>query len=171
MDILRIKGGHKLSGKIYIGGAKNAALPLLCVPLLTDAPITFHNIPQLQDIQTIISILIDLGCFVSTKSHGYQESPFGRSITVTCPKILHHRATYELIKTMRAGVLVLGPLLARTGRAIVSLPGGCAIGARPVDIHIDGMRALGAEIEVKNGYILTCQAHPSSKELTISYDE
>jgi UDP-N-acetylglucosamine 1-carboxyvinyltransferase len=153
MDILRIKGGRVLTGTIYIGGAKNAALPLLCVPLLTDSPITFHNVPNLQDIQTMIDILIDLGCFVSTKSYGYQESPYGRSITITCPDMLHHQATYDLIKTMRAGILVLGPLLARTGKAIVSLPGGCAIGARPVDIHIEGMRLLGAEIEVKNGYI------------------
>ena len=153
MDILRIKGGQKLTGTIYIGGAKNAALPLLCVPLLTDSPITFHNVPNLQDIQTMIDILIDLGCFISTKSYGYQESPYGRSVTITCPDILHHQATYELIKTMRAGILVLGPLLARTGKAIVSLPGGCAIGARPVDIHIEGMKLLGAEIDVKNGYI------------------
>lgn len=153
MDILRIKGGQKLSGTIHIGGAKNAALPLLCVPLLTDSPITFHNVPNLQDIQTMMDILIDLGCFISTKSYGYQESPYGRSVTITCPDILHHQATYDLIKTMRAGILVLGPLLARTGKAIVSLPGGCAIGARPVDIHIEGMKLLGAHIEVKNGYI------------------
>lgn len=153
MDILRIQGGHKLSGTIHIGGAKNAALPLLCIPLLTDAPITFQNVPNLQDIQTMMDILIDLGCFISTKSYGFQDSPYGRSVTITCPEILHHKATYELIKTMRAGVLVLGPLLARTRRAIVSLPGGCAIGTRPVDIHIEGMKALGAEVEVKNGYI------------------
>jgi UDP-N-acetylglucosamine 1-carboxyvinyltransferase len=153
MDTLRIKGGKKLNGTIHIGGAKNAALPLLCVPLLTDSPITFHNVPNLQDIQTMMDILIDLGCFISTKSYGYLDSPYGRSVTITCPDILHHQATYELIKTMRAGILVLGPLLARTGKAIVSLPGGCAIGTRPVDIHIDGMRQLGAEIEVKNGYI------------------
>ncbi|MFT6072812.1 MAG: UDP-N-acetylglucosamine 1-carboxyvinyltransferase [Alphaproteobacteria bacterium] len=153
MDILRIQGGKTLKGTIHIGGAKNAALPLLCVPLLTSQPITFHNVPHLQDIQTMMDILIDLGCYISTKSQGYQESPYGRSVTITCPEILHHQATYDLIKTMRAGILVLGPLLARTGKAIVSLPGGCAIGARPVDIHIDGMKALGADIEVKNGYI------------------
>jgi len=153
MDILRVKGGQSLSGSIHISGAKNAALPLLCVPLLTDKPITFHNVPQLQDVQTMIDILIDLGCYISTKSYGFNDSPYGRSITVTCSKILHHQATYDLIKTMRAGVLVLGPLLARTGKAIVSLPGGCAIGTRPIDIHLEGMRALGAVIEVNNGYI------------------
>jgi UDP-N-acetylglucosamine 1-carboxyvinyltransferase len=159
MDILRIKGGQKLNGTIHIGGAKNAILPLLCVPLLTNAPITFHNVPNLQDIQTMMDILIDLGCFISTKSYGYNGSPYGRSVTITCPDILHHQATYDLIKTMRAGILVLGPLLARTGKAIVSLPGGCAIGARPVDIHIDGMKLLGAEIDVKNGYIYANAPH------------
>lgn len=153
MEVLHVSGGNSLTGSVYIGGSKNAALPLLCVPLLTDAPITFHNIPLLKDIETMMDILIDLGCFISTKSYGYKDSPYGRSVTITCPEILHHQATYELIKTMRAGVLVLGPLLARTGKAVVSLPGGCAIGARPVDIHIYGMQALGATIEVKNGYI------------------
>lgn len=154
MDYLRIIGGNPLRGRLVVSGAKNAALPLLCVPLLTDKPVTFRNMPCLKDITTMTRILFELGCDIHFASQAYAQSPFGQIMTITCNQVKHSEAQYDLIRQMRAGMLVLGPLLARHGHAKVSLPGGCAIGARPVDIHLDAMRALGAEIELENGYII-----------------
>ena len=154
MDRLRIMGGYPLQGKLIISGAKNAALPLLCVPLLTDYPVTFSNMPSLKDVTMMTRILGELGCDISFETQAYGDKPFGQTMTLQCKDLKHSEAHYDLIRQMRAGMLVLGPLLARHGYAKVSLPGGCAIGARPVDIHLDAMRSLGAEIEIDNGYIL-----------------
>ncbi|MEM6603148.1 MAG: UDP-N-acetylglucosamine 1-carboxyvinyltransferase [Pseudomonadota bacterium] len=154
MDILRIVGGAPLSGQVTISGAKNAALPLLCVPLLTDKPVTFSNLPCLKDVTTMTRILSELGCDISFETIGYEHHPFGQTMTVQCRGHKQTEAHYDLIRQMRAGMLVLGPLLARYGQAKVSLPGGCAIGTRPVDIHLEVMRELGAHIDIENGYIV-----------------
>ena len=141
MDKLRITGGRTLHGEVEISGAKNAALPELCATLLTDEPVTLTNVPRLRDIATMRSLLDHMG--VRTATHGERggmDFHAGGPITPEAP--------YELVKTMRASVLVLGPLLARFGHARVSLPGGCAIGARPVDQHIKGLQAMGADIVV-----------------------
>lgn len=147
MDKLRITGGRTLHGEVEISGAKNAALPELCATLLTDEPVTLTNVPRLRDIATMRSLLDHMG--VRTATHGERggmDSHAGGPITPEAP--------YELVKTMRASVLVLGPLLARFGHARVSLPGGCAIGARPVDQHIKGLQAMGADIVVEHGYMV-----------------
>lgn len=145
MDKLIIKGGIPLEGEIRISGAKNAALPILVATLLTNKPVTLHNIPHLHDVTTTMKLLGGMGMdFVIGDYMSIEANP---------QKITSFVASYELVKTMRASILVLGPLLTRYGRADVSLPGGCAIGARPVDIHIKGMQAMGADINVENGYI------------------
>ncbi|MDI3510157.1 UDP-N-acetylglucosamine 1-carboxyvinyltransferase [Hydrogenophaga bisanensis] len=147
MDKLRITGGRTLHGEVEISGAKNAALPELCATLLTDEPVTLTNVPRLRDIATMRSLLDHMG--VRTATHGERggmDFHAGGPITPEAP--------YELVKTMRASVLVLGPLLARFGHARVSLPGGCAIGARPVDQHIKGLQAMGADIVVEHGYMV-----------------
>ena len=147
MDKLRITGGRTLHGEVEISGAKNAALPELCATLLTDEPVTLTNVPRLRDIATMRSLLDHMG--VRTATHGERggmDFHAGGAITPEAP--------YELVKTMRASVLVLGPLLARFGHARVSLPGGCAIGARPVDQHIKGLQAMGADIVVEHGYMV-----------------
>jgi len=145
MDRLIIKGGIPLDGEIRISGAKNAALPILVATLLTDKPVIINNIPHLHDVTTIMKLLNGMGVNFIVGDR--------MSIEVDSSKITSFIAPYELVKTMRASILVLGPLLTRYGKADVSLPGGCAIGARPVDIHIKGMRAMGADINVENGYI------------------
>lgn len=145
MDKLLINGGIPLNGEIRISGAKNAALPILAATLLVDAPVTLSNVPHLNDITTTMELLGSMG--VDLLIHE------GLSIEINSKHLRNYFAPYELVKTMRASILVLGPLLARYGEAKVSLPGGCAIGARPVDVHISGMEALGATIEVNNGYI------------------
>lgn len=145
MDKLFIEGDHPLSGEIRISGAKNAALPILAGALLGSAPITIANVPHLQDVTTIMRLLGTMGVQLMIDER--------MNIEVDPRGVKNCYAPYELVKTMRASVLVLGPLLSRYGEAIVSLPGGCAIGQRPVDIHLKGMRALGAEIEVEEGYI------------------
>jgi UDP-N-acetylglucosamine 1-carboxyvinyltransferase len=145
MDKLRITGGQQLHGEIPVSGAKNAALPILCAGLLTADPVTFNNVPKLADIRTISRIIGGTGASVTPNETG--------EVTVHAASVNTLEAPYELVKTMRASVLVLGPLLARFGQAKVSLPGGCAIGQRPVDQHIKGMQALGAEITVEGGYI------------------
>ncbi|MDQ7988407.1 MAG: UDP-N-acetylglucosamine 1-carboxyvinyltransferase [Candidatus Dactylopiibacterium sp.] len=145
MDKLLIEGGSRLAGEIRISGAKNAALPLLCAALLTDEPVTFTNLPRLKDIGTLLRLLADMGVSVE------QE---GERVTLHAAQITKAEASYELVKTMRAAILVLGPLVARCGEARVSLPGGCAIGARPVDQHIKGLQAMGAEVTVEHGYVL-----------------
>ncbi|HEY9096238.1 MAG TPA: UDP-N-acetylglucosamine 1-carboxyvinyltransferase [Hydrogenophaga sp.] len=147
MDKLQITGGRPLNGEVVISGAKNAALPEMCATLLTDEPVRLLNVPRLQDVATMRRLLDNMG--VKTETHGDRG---GLSFQAADP--INPEAPYELVKTMRASVLVLGPLLARFGRAKVSLPGGCAIGSRPVDQHIKGLQAMGAEIEVEHGYMV-----------------
>jgi UDP-N-acetylglucosamine 1-carboxyvinyltransferase len=147
MDKLRITGGRPLHGEVSISGAKNAALPELCAALLTDEPVMLTNVPRLRDVATMRHLLDNMG--VKTEIHGLRG---GLSLQAADP--IRQEAPYELVKTMRASVLVLGPLLARYGHARVSLPGGCAIGSRPVDQHIKGMQAMGAEIVVEHGYMV-----------------
>jgi UDP-N-acetylglucosamine 1-carboxyvinyltransferase len=148
MQQIRIKGGNPLVGSIAIGGAKNAALPLMATCLLTDEPLALSNVPDLADIQTMSELLAQHGtCLSSAGSNGT------RVLTLTARQIRSTTAPYELVKRMRASVLVLGPLVARCGVARVSLPGGCAIGTRPVDLHLKGLAQLGARIEVESGYI------------------
>jgi UDP-N-acetylglucosamine 1-carboxyvinyltransferase len=147
MDKLRITGGRTLSGEVNISGAKNAALPELCAALLTADAVTLNNVPRLRDVSTMRQLLDNMG--VQTSTHGDRGG-----ITLQAADPIKAEAPYELVKTMRASVLVLGPLLARFGHARVSLPGGCAIGSRPVDQHIKGMQAMGAEIVVEHGYMV-----------------
>ena len=145
MDRLIITGGGQLDGDIRISGAKNSSLPILAASLLTKEPLMISNIPHLQDITTMIELLGHMGVRVVINDRMVVE--------VSADDIKTYQAPYELVKTMRASILVLGPLLAHFGRAEVSLPGGCAIGSRPVDIHLDGLAQMGAEISVENGYI------------------
>jgi len=147
MDKLLIRGGRRLQGEVTISGAKNAALPDLCATLLSFDPVTLANVPQLQDVSTTLKLLANMG--VVAERH---VDDAGR-ITLDAGRVDKPEAPYELVKTMRASILVLGPLLARFGRARVSLPGGCAIGSRPVDQHIKGLQAMGAQITVEHGYI------------------
>jgi len=146
MDKLLIRGGHRLQGEVRISGAKNAALPELCAALLTDQPVTLQNLPRLQDVNTMLTLLRNMGVAVERDSQGNAQ--------IDSSRLSSPEAPYELVKTMRASVLALGPLLARFGEATVSLPGGCAIGSRPVDQHIKGMQAMGADIVVEHGYII-----------------
>jgi UDP-N-acetylglucosamine 1-carboxyvinyltransferase len=145
MDKLKITGGRPLEGEIRLSGAKNAALPIMCAALLTSKPLTITNVPLLRDVSTMAKLLSEMGLRV-------ESSPEGR-VVLHGPTIREPTASYELVKTMRASVLVLGPLLARCGRAKVSLPGGCAIGARPVDQHVKGLEAMGATIAIEHGYM------------------
>ena len=146
MDKLLIRGGRRLQGEVSISGAKNAALPELCAALLTADPVVLANVPRLQDVATMQRLIANMGVAV-------ERQPDGR-VHVNASGLSTPEAPYELVKTMRASVLALGPLLARFGEATVSLPGGCAIGSRPVDQHIKGMAAMGAEIVVEHGYII-----------------
>ncbi|OGA64203.1 MAG: UDP-N-acetylglucosamine 1-carboxyvinyltransferase [Betaproteobacteria bacterium RIFCSPLOWO2_12_FULL_67_28] len=145
MDKLLVTGGRTLEGEVPVSGAKNAALPIMCTALLTQDPLKLANVPALMDVRTMAQLLEQMGVEVGARSNGGIEL---RARTITNPE-----APYELVKTMRASVLVLGPLLARCGQASVSLPGGCAIGARPVDQHLKGLQAMGARIEVEHGYL------------------
>ena len=148
MDKLVIRGGEPLLGTVRVSGAKNAALPCMAAALLTDQPVILENIPQVRDIQTTRNLLAAMGAEV--------ELGYGRAqhrTTIHCENLASPEASYELVKTMRASTLVLGPLVARYGRARVSLPGGCAIGARPIDLHIKGLEQLGAKITQDHGYI------------------
>jgi UDP-N-acetylglucosamine 1-carboxyvinyltransferase len=147
MDKLLIRGGRRLAGELAISGAKNAALPELCAALLTAEPVTLHNVPKLQDVSTTLKLLRHMGAKVDRP----EDEP--ERITIDASDISSTEAPYDLVKTMRASILVLGPLLARFGTATVSLPGGCAIGSRPVDQHIKGLQAMGADIVVEHGYI------------------
>ncbi|WP_027994271.1 UDP-N-acetylglucosamine 1-carboxyvinyltransferase [Simplicispira psychrophila] len=146
MDKLLIRGGRPLHGDIAISGAKNAALPELCAALLTAEPVVLHNVPRLQDVATMLKLIRNMGVTAERDDNGMVSINAGGLHTPEAP--------YELVKTMRASVLALGPLLARFGRARVSLPGGCAIGSRPVDQHIKGLQAMGAEIVVEHGYMI-----------------
>ena len=145
MDGLQIEGGVRLSGSVRISGAKNATLPILAATLLAEGPVTIGNVPHLKDITTTVELLGRMGVSVTVDEK--------MRIEVDSSTINDFSAPYELVKTMRASILVLGPLVARFGRADVSLPGGCAIGLRPVNLHVDGLRAMGATIDVENGYI------------------
>jgi UDP-N-acetylglucosamine 1-carboxyvinyltransferase len=151
MQKLSIEGGVPLKGEVRVSGAKNAALPILCASLLTPEPLTLRNLPELNDIRTLFALLEQMGVKVE---RGAQTA------TLTAVNITNPVAPYELVKTMRASILALGPLVARFGEARVSLPGGCAIGSRPVDLHIKGLQAMGAEIAIEAGYI-----HATAKRL------
>ncbi|MBI4968275.1 MAG: UDP-N-acetylglucosamine 1-carboxyvinyltransferase [Rhodospirillales bacterium] len=154
MDRIRIEGGRPLKGQIAIGGAKNAALPLMAASLLTDEPLSLSNLPHLVDIATMANLLGQHGViFGMDGSEAGNGGHAGRVFTLTAGEITSTTAPYDLVRRMRASVLVLGPLVARMGQAKVSLPGGCAIGTRPVDLHLAGLAELGAEIELKEGYI------------------
>ena len=152
MDKILIRGGMPLSGTIPIGGAKNAALPLMAACLLTDEPLVLANLPDLADITTMANLLVQHGVSVMSPPRGAGRC---RRMCSNCRRgeITSTTAPYDLVRKMRASVLVLGPLVARCGAARVSLPGGCAIGARPVDLHIKGLERLGAEVELTGGYI------------------
>lgn len=146
MDSILVKGGTELHGSIPISGAKNACLTLMPAALLSEEPLTLTNAPRLSDIRTMRELLESLGCEVASLQSG-------RVLVVGAERISNCRADYDIVRKMRASILVLGPLLAREGQAVVSLPGGCAIGARPVDLHLKGLEALGAVLELRDGYI------------------
>jgi UDP-N-acetylglucosamine 1-carboxyvinyltransferase len=145
MDKLKIQGGARLSGRVRIAGAKNAALPALAATLLTDEPMVLRNLPRVRDVRTMLRVLEQLGATTADAGDG--------TARVQVERIGSFEAPYDLVKTMRASILTLGPLVARHGRARVSLPGGCAIGERPVNFHIDGLREMGAAVEVTHGYV------------------
>ena len=147
MDSIEIQGGNPLKGRIQISGAKNACLTLMPVALLCNQPLTLTNVPRLSDILTMSNLLVSLGAEVQMLNEG-------RVLTISAHNIENALAHYDIVRKMRASFLVLGPLLARMGKAVVSLPGGCAIGARAVNLHISAMRDLGAEIELENGYVV-----------------
>ncbi len=145
MDKLLIRGGRRLKGDVRISGAKNAALPILAATLLCDKPVIIHNVPHLEDVTTMMKLLGYMGATITVQPD--------LSVEMNTSTVTQYSAPYELVRTMRASIVVLGPLLARYGEAHVSLPGGCAIGSRPVNLHVDAMIALGAEVEIENGYI------------------
>jgi UDP-N-acetylglucosamine 1-carboxyvinyltransferase len=145
VDKLKITGGRPLEGEVRVSGAKNAALPIMCAALLTSKPLALTNVPRLRDVSTMARLLGEMGLRVESSQEG--------RVVLHASTIKDPTASYELVKTMRASVLVLGPLLARCGRAKVSLPGGCAIGARPVDQHVKGLEAMGATIAIEHGYM------------------
>lgn len=156
MDKLIIEGGIKLNGNIRISGAKNAALPILCASLLAETPLTLRNVPALRDVASTLKLLDTMGVKVVQVAD---------SVTIDASDVASFEATYEMVKTMRASILVLGPLLARFGTARVSLPGGCAIGSRPVDLHIKGLLAMGAAIHITHGYIQASTLHLPNRRL------
>lgn len=154
MDSIRIRGGKPLYGKIEISGAKNAALPLMVASLLTEETLTLSNLPHVADISTLINLLCQHGATaVMNGRNTGEESSVGRSLSITARDITNTEAPYDIVRKMRAGALVMGPLLARVGAARVSLPGGCAIGTRPMNLHIDGLQLMGAHIEIVGGYM------------------
>jgi UDP-N-acetylglucosamine 1-carboxyvinyltransferase len=161
MDKLRIEGGHRLNGRLAVSGAKNAALPIMAASLLTDAELTLDNLPVLADTRTMARLLAGMG--VQATRDGHQMRLQARHLDSV-------EASYDLVKTMRASVLVLGPLVARAGAARVSLPGGCAIGARPVDQHLKGLQALGADVHIEEGYIVARRRGPRLRGARIVTD-
>ena len=160
MDKLRIRGGRRLAGEIVISGAKNAALPELCAALLTAERVQLQNVPRLQDVATMTRLLRTMGVVAEPGGNGEA------TVTLAAADVTSREAPYELVKTMRASILVLGPLLARFGEARVSLPGGCAIGTRPVDQHIKGLQAMGADIVVEHGYIVARASRLAGARIT-----
>ena len=157
MDKLVIEGGYQLNGEVRISGAKNAALPIICAALLAETPLKLSSVPNLKDVNTTYTLLRHMGVKV--------ELTGDNSVMLDASDVSSQEAPYEMVKTMRASILVLGPLLARFGHARVSLPGGCAIGSRPVDLHIKGLQAMGAEIHIEHGYIEASTAHLPNKRL------
>ena len=157
MEKLIVQGGVPLQGTVKISGAKNAGLPILISSLLSEHPLQVSNIPHLQDVTTALDLLARLGATI--------ELDESMSVKVNAATVSNFCAIYEIVETMRASILVLGPLLSRYGQAKVLMPGGCSIGSRPIDLHIKGLKAMGAEIELIDGYILTtskrCTAHIS----------
>src|SRR6188768_3554959 len=151
MDRILIRGGKPLSGQLPISGAKNAALTLLPCSLLTEEPLTLRNLPRLADVDSFGHLLNELGA--STAIEGTRPTDFGRVMTMRAGNLSSTVAPYDIVRKMRASILVLGPLLGRAGEATVSLPGGCAIGNRPIDLHLRALEAIGAEIEVAAGYV------------------
>ncbi|HYN53241.1 MAG TPA: UDP-N-acetylglucosamine 1-carboxyvinyltransferase [Methylotenera sp.] len=156
MDKLIIQGGNRLHGEVTISGAKNAALPILCASLLAETPLKLSGVAALKDIDTTIKLLDIMGVKIARN---------GSEVTLDASEVASFEATYEMVKTMRASILVLGPLLARFGTARVSLPGGCAIGSRPVDLHIKGLQAMGAAIHITHGYIQASTLHLPNRRL------
>ena len=161
MDKLIIEGPSKLSGTVKISSAKNAYLPILAAVLLNDKPIKLKKLPDLRDIRTMLRLLQNLG--VKIDDHDDEYTSFDAS------QLTSHEATYELVKTMRASIFVLGPLLARLGKAKVSLPGGCAIGTRPIDIHLKNLEKLGAEFSISSGYVESTKCEFKSCHLPLSF--
>jgi len=157
LDKLVIVGGYPLHGEVTISGAKNAALPIICASLLAETPLVLTSVPSLRDVSTTYHLLEHMGVRIDASKAG--------EVMLDASEITSHEAPYEMVKTMRASILVLGPLLARFGHARVSLPGGCAIGSRPVDLHIKGLKAMGAEIHIEHGYIEASTAHLPNKRL------
>jgi UDP-N-acetylglucosamine 1-carboxyvinyltransferase len=151
MDRILIRGGNRLSGRLPISGAKNAALTLMPCALLTDEPLTLRNLPRLADVDSFGHLLNQLGA--STQIEGNRPEDFGRVMTIRAGKLTSTEAPYDIVRKMRASILVLGPLVGRAGEATVSLPGGCAIGNRPIDLHLKALEAIGAEIELAAGYV------------------
>ena len=168
MDHIRIRGGNPLNGDIRIGGAKNAALPLMTACLLTDEALTLSNLPHLADITTLANLLIQHG--VDINMEGENGGHEGRTLSLSAHNITSTVAPYDLVRKMRATALVLGPLVARFGQARVSLPGGCAIGARPIDLHIKGLQELGAKIELEGGYVnAKCNGRLTGAEIVFPF--
>ncbi len=151
MDFIVIQGGKRLEGTIPISGAKNSALTLLPCAILTDEKLTLSNLPRLADVDSFGHLLNELG--VSTKIEGLKKGEIGRRMTLQAENLISTVAPYDMVRRMRASILVLGPLLARAGDATVSLPGGCAIGDRPIDLHLQALEAIGAEIEIAAGFV------------------
>ncbi len=145
MDKFIIEGGYTLKGEIGVSGSKNSSLPIMAASLLTDKDVILHNVPNLKDIRTMIVLLKELGCEIETDAD---------TIKLNCSKVTSTKAPYELVKTMRASILVLGPLMAKFGHAEVSMPGGCAIGVRPVNLHIKALESMNADIRIEKGYII-----------------
>src|SRR6478752_7943379 len=155
MDRIRIRGGNTLNGTIHISGAKNAALPLMIASLLTDETLTLHRVPRLADVRLLQRILQNHGVDITIAGkRAGQSGHDGETLRLDARTIADTTAPYELVSKMRASFWVLGPLLARCGEARVSMPGGCAIGTRPIDLHLTGLKALGAEIEIDGGYVV-----------------
>lgn len=153
MDRIKIRGGRPLVGDIPISGSKNAALPLMAASLLTEETLSLSNLPHLMDITTLANLLVQHGVEIHMNGHAANGGHAGRVLEMTARRITSTRAPYDLVRKMRASFLVLGPLLARFGTAEVSMPGGCAIGTRPVDLHVKGLQDLGADVELVDGYI------------------
>ena len=179
MDKLHIIGGTPLHGSIVVGGAKNAALPLMCASLLTSEELLLDNVPYLADITTLAKLLTQHGAALHIQdsgtgdlfAEGRESGYYSRRLTLHADTIKSVTAPYDLVRTMRASVLVLGPLLAREGKAKVSLPGGCAIGTRPIDLHLFAMECLGAEIELEDGYVIAKAPTGGLKGGTIAFEK